>query len=318
MTAQAALRIALSLCAMLMLSLAAQAQGLVRYVSSSGSDANPCTRTLPCRTLQAGVNAAPAGGEVQVLDSGEYGTLTINKAVTVSAVGVSARIVSSVGRAIDINAAGGRVVLRGLLLNGNGIGEAGVVVEAAEAVHIERCEIESFLYYGMVVNSTVTKLFVRETISRESDFGLIVFASGGKVTLDNSRFENGETAGVYLGGNLESNITRTSASGNIRYGIAQEGGRANISRSVAASNGESGYYVGSGGDMTIENSVARGNGIGLQAATTARLANSVVTNNDIGVFNSSGTVETRGNNTIAGNRTDDVQPSGSLTPLPPM
>src|SRR3954465_4741973 len=54
------------------------------FVSTTGNDASPCTRTDPCRNLSVALANTLAGGEVVALSSGGYGTLTINKAVTIA------------------------------------------------------------------------------------------------------------------------------------------------------------------------------------------------------------------------------------------
>src|SRR5262245_51526848 len=63
----------------------AQAADDTRYVSITGSDANACTLAAPCHTLQRGIDATPAGGELRVRDSGFYGSnATVSKSMTIS------------------------------------------------------------------------------------------------------------------------------------------------------------------------------------------------------------------------------------------
>src|SRR6516162_2200094 len=116
---------AVSMCA----SLPAQAQRARVFVSVTGNDANPCTALSPCKTFQAAHDAVLAGGEISVLDTGGYGTLIINKAISIVAVGVEASIAIPSGAAgITINAPfGDSVSLRGLILDGQGNGENGIV-----------------------------------------------------------------------------------------------------------------------------------------------------------------------------------------------
>src|SRR5688572_6672741 len=71
---------------------ASQATAARTFVSTTGSDANPCTNTQPCRNFAAAIAKTNAGGEVVALSSGGYGPFTIDKSVTVSAVGVYAGI----------------------------------------------------------------------------------------------------------------------------------------------------------------------------------------------------------------------------------
>src|ERR1700692_4806072 len=56
----------------------APAQENRTFVSSTGNDSNNCTNTAtPCRHFAAAYAATPAGGEIDVLDPGNYGGLTI-------------------------------------------------------------------------------------------------------------------------------------------------------------------------------------------------------------------------------------------------
>ena len=53
--------VALSLCAM---TSAAQAQATRTWVSGVGDDANPCSRTAPCKTFAGAISKTAAGGEI--------------------------------------------------------------------------------------------------------------------------------------------------------------------------------------------------------------------------------------------------------------
>src|SRR5215472_16479947 len=99
------------------------------FVASYGNDSNPCTFGSPCKTFQVAVNAVDAGGEVTAIDSAGFGPINITQAVTITSPdGVEAGIVpAAFGTAITINAgANDAIVLRGLTLNGSGIGDTGV------------------------------------------------------------------------------------------------------------------------------------------------------------------------------------------------
>src|SRR6516164_6813840 len=108
-------------------SLPAQAQRARVFVSVNGNDSNPCTALSPCRTFQAAHDAVQAGGEIDVLDTGGYGTLNITKSISiVNPGGVVASIATASGQsAIAINAGPTDTIsLRGLTLDGVGIGGA--------------------------------------------------------------------------------------------------------------------------------------------------------------------------------------------------
>ena len=46
----------------------AQAQATRTWVSGVGDDANPCSRTAPCKTFAGAISKTAAGGEINVLD----------------------------------------------------------------------------------------------------------------------------------------------------------------------------------------------------------------------------------------------------------
>src|SRR6478752_2955435 len=64
------------------------------YVSGLGSDANPCTVSAPCQTFQRALAMTVAGGTIFVLDSANYGPVTINKAVTITSEGSMAGVLA--------------------------------------------------------------------------------------------------------------------------------------------------------------------------------------------------------------------------------
>src|ERR687894_561967 len=68
---------------MLALASMAQAQATRTWVSGVGDDVNPCSRTAPCKTWAGAISKTAAGGEIDALDPGGYGTLTITKSITV-------------------------------------------------------------------------------------------------------------------------------------------------------------------------------------------------------------------------------------------
>src|SRR3954469_21966371 len=100
------------------------------YVSSKGSDANPCTVAAPCRLLPAALAAVNDGGEIWILDSANFNAspVVIGKSVTILAIpGALASIVTAGGAALTVDAAGAKVGLRNLtIVNFNG-GSSGVV-----------------------------------------------------------------------------------------------------------------------------------------------------------------------------------------------
>ena len=219
---------------------AAEAQ-TVRYVASNGLNSNNCIRAAPCLTLQRGINRTPAGGELQILDSGFYGSeVIIDKSITISAVGVSATL-----GGIIVDAPGATVVLRGLLLNGTSAPglSSGMAVEAAAVVHIVNCEIERFPGSGIVITALLAEVFISQTTARSNGLhGLLLLGSYGTKTIVNSRFENNGSSGIHISGPS----------------------RVMVEHSVSSHNGTRGLFVANSGFATISNSLFTFNNIGLE------------------------------------------------------
>src|SRR5438445_2616656 len=99
----------------------AQAQATRTWVSGVGDDANPCSRTAPCKTFAGAISKTAAGGEINAIDPGGFGALTITKAITIDVTGTFGSILVSSGNGIVISAAATDTVrLRGLDINAVG------------------------------------------------------------------------------------------------------------------------------------------------------------------------------------------------------
>jgi len=82
----------------------AKAQATRTWVSGTGRDSNPCSRTQPYLPFATALAATLAGGEINVLDPGGYGSVTINKSISIYNDGAGeAGIVVSGTNAIVIN-----------------------------------------------------------------------------------------------------------------------------------------------------------------------------------------------------------------------
>src|SRR6185436_15877281 len=116
----------------------AQAQATRTWVSGVGDDVNPCSRTAPCKTFAGAISKTSTGGEINVLDPGGFGAVTITKSITISSEGFEAGVLVSGSNGIIINAAASsHVVLRGLDFEGQGTGTDGIKVTGALAsLHI--------------------------------------------------------------------------------------------------------------------------------------------------------------------------------------
>jgi hypothetical protein len=120
------------------------------WVSGVGDDANPCSRTAPCKTFAGAISKTAAQGEINCLDSGGFGAVTITKAIQLDCRGVIGGILAAGTNGVIVNAgANDRVVLRGLDINGAGTGVNGVRVLAARTVRIYNTSISGFTHNGV-------------------------------------------------------------------------------------------------------------------------------------------------------------------------
>src|ERR1041384_633192 len=97
----------------------ANAQSTRTWVSGIGNDTNPCSRTAPCFTFAGALSKTAAGGEIDCLDAGSFGTVTINQSITIDCAGVTGGITNGAGSGVTVNAgATDKVVLRNLNIQG--------------------------------------------------------------------------------------------------------------------------------------------------------------------------------------------------------
>src|SRR5919204_5590467 len=127
----------------------ANAQATRTWVSGVGDDANPCSRPAPCKTFAGAISKTAAGGEINCLDPGGFGGVTITKALTIKCQYTEGGVLVSGTNAIVVNAAStDKVTLRGLDINGIGTGAqtslAGVKILSAKQVNVFDSEIYRF------------------------------------------------------------------------------------------------------------------------------------------------------------------------------
>lgn len=268
------------------------------WVSGVGNDANPCSRTAPCRTFAAALALTSPGGEISVLDPGSYGTVTITKAVTINGDGTLAGIVSSGTAAITVNAGvNDRVVLRNISLFGTATGANGIRFLAGKSLLVESVLISTFITRGIEMNMTAAaKLIIRDSTIANGLTGIFVNTTGGlaQVALENVHL-TGLATGVDAAANSRVMISNSVVSGNSSIGVL-------ASSSTARINLE--------GSQVSFNDVA-----GINASVSGsivRLANNEIFNNNAGVSIAAGaTVESAGNNRVQGN-VSSTSPNGAI------
>src|SRR5207237_10509615 len=103
------------------------AQAFRTWISGVGDDANPCSRTAPCKTWAGAISKTAAGGEIDALDPGGFGALTITKSITLDGGGTLASVLVAGTNGINISAGPTDiVVLRNLTINSVGSGINGI------------------------------------------------------------------------------------------------------------------------------------------------------------------------------------------------
>ena len=123
----------------------ASAQATRTWVSGVGDDVNPCSRTAPCKTFAGAISKTAAGGEINALDSGGFGAVTITKAITIDGGSESAGVLGAGTNGVIVNAGPNDVViLRHLDINGVGTGLRGVKFMAGKTLIIEDSKISRF------------------------------------------------------------------------------------------------------------------------------------------------------------------------------
>ncbi|HWM90330.1 MAG TPA: right-handed parallel beta-helix repeat-containing protein [Thermoanaerobaculia bacterium] len=211
------------------------AQATRTWVSGVGDDANPCSRTAPCKTFAGAISKTATGGEINVLDPGGFGGVTITKSITISSEGFEAGVLVSGTNAIIVNAGNtGIVVLRGLDFEGLGTGLSGIRVLSAGSVHVENCTINRFTQFGIdfaptSVTTHTAQLHVSNSIIRNNagiNSGGIRIKPGVNVSavgmIENTQLRN-SNVGLRVEDNSRVTAKDTTAAGNTTAGFLAVG-----------------------------------------------------------------------------------------------
>ncbi len=280
------------------------AQATRTWVSGVGDDANPCSRTAPCKTFAGAISKTAANGEINVLDPGGFGAVTITKSITIDGSGGSiAGVLVSGTNGIVVNSATAVVTLRNLDIDGIGTGLRGISFLAGARLNVENCLIYGFTQQGISMTpSGNAQLNVRNTTIRNNGgSGISISPTGGAIV----------TAAI-------SDVQLLS---NDRGLQVNDGGRAMVVRTVAANSINNGFSASGsslGADLMLADSVASGNTVvGVRAVGTSaiRLSNNTIVHNGIGMdATSGGTLASFVNNHVTGNTVTDGTAGVTLTP----
>jgi hypothetical protein len=253
----------------------AHAQATRTWVSGVGDDANPCSRTAPCKTWAGAISKTAAAGEIDALDPGGFGAVTITKAITLDGGGGQVASVLVAGTNGIVVAAGPSdiVIIRNLRMNGLlGSGNAGingVSYTSGKQVIIQDSTIFGFGTSCLNASGSGLQLSVTNTVLSNCVIGVIA-QNGAHASIRNSSITNSSTAGVQAGPST---------------GVVD----------ILDSN------------LSFNSTGAQGNG----ANSFVNLGNDVITFNSVlGVNSNGGGISTWGDNRFANNTSDGIIPGG--------
>lgn len=274
----------------------AAAQATRTWISGVGDDANPCSRTAPCKTFQGAISKTAAGGEINCLDPGGFGSLTITKSISLICDNTESGVLVAATNAFIVNSTTAVVTISGFDFEGLGqtgvAGVNGVYIVNAAVVHIRNSKIRGFRNgYGINFQpqNANSQLFVDNVTISESGSSANPSTSGGininpaagftaSATITNSQVVDNTNVGIradtsgIVGSSINALIDGTTVSGN-SAGVL-----------VKAPNG-----TGTIKFMLVNSRVAQSanQGIvvnGTPTSVNARVGNTTITGNGTGVL----------------------------------
>ena len=283
----------LSTCTLLVgFATAAHAQATRTWVSGVGDDANPCSRTAPCKTFAGAISKTAACGEISVLDPGGFGAVTITKGITINGTGTLAGILSAGTSGVIVNAlTTDTIILRDISINGACTGTNGIRYLAGKTLMVEHCWI-----YGIrgapgrgidAALGTTGNLKVLDTvIENVLEDGIHMNTTAGQIvaTVDGSRIMNCDGDGIEAVANARGAISNSQINHNATAGIKTSG-----SNSL----------------LNLDDVFVSFSSIGLQASagSSLRVSDSMIAQNGIGLSQNGGTIDSFQGNSLVGNPT---------------
>ncbi len=218
----------------------AGAQASRTWVSGVGDDANPCSRTAPCKTFAGAISKTAANGEIDALDPGGFGAVTITKSIIIDGSGTFASVLVAGTNAIVVQAAPtDSVILRGLSLDGIGSGINGVRFITGQSLNVENCAIANFTNFGIFADAPGTLTVADTSIRNAAAGGIQIAPAGGaaRAIIQRSRVERG-AFGVHILGPVVATLLDVNAFANTGPGFWAEMSPAemNVDPSASVSN----------------------------------------------------------------------------------
>ena len=299
----------------------AQAQATRTWISGVGDDVNPCSRTAPCKTFAGAISKTAVNGEINCLDPGGYGAVTITKSITLDCRGTYGSILNTGTNGINIpydsfsspGESRYTVRIRGLSINGADTGLTGIRILGGSVHPGGTVIVEDVVIDGNFGG-------VGRGISDER-------IGGGELFVSNTTIRNTAAIGIAIAGPASPVATQRidAVLQNVRvqnsgfgFGISS-GGMVLIDNSTFTGNTNAGIY-GNGVtnlcQVNINNSAISNNGTGVQSIAGGPGVTIRLSNNDI-AFNGTaitGATQSFSNNRIAGNTAPGTAPT-QITPL---
>jgi len=287
------------------LAFASMAQAQTRtWVSGVGDDLNPCSRTAPCKTFAGAISKTSANGEIDALDPGGFGTVTVTKSITIDGTwgaGFGSILASGTSGVIvndSATATPGTIIvtLRRLSIDGAATtAGSGVRFTYGKTLNVEDCQIFGFTGSGTAgrgisveLGATDKNLFVSNTSIFNCTTGIRVGTTVGFVvaTIDNVKIEQ-PTATVGSGIELAA------------------GGNAHIRGSLISRMGTGVNITGAGAGFDVIGSTIVSCTTGLVVgASTSRVSSSSIVQNVTGITLAGGAIRSGCDNFIDGNTTE--------------
>jgi hypothetical protein len=292
----------------------AQAQATRTWVSGVGDDANPCSRTAPCKTFPGAYSRTAVGGEIDALDPGGFGTISISKSITIDGGGgdagqVASILASSTNGVVINGAAGDNVILRNLDINGisnsSFPGLNGIVFNSGNSLTLQRVNIMNFSQFCINTVQTAgnhVNLQVENSILQNCTSGGIhasnPAAPVSRVTVTRSTITRMGAFGVNANANVFMMVFNSSISGCGGGGVLSDSATGNVSIDASTITQNQAFGVHASNNSTI------------------RMSNTSISfNNGTGVLADPGAqILTWGNNWVAGNSPDGAR-TGPITPI---
>jgi hypothetical protein len=279
----------------------AHAQASRTWVSGVGDDANPCSRTAPCKTFAGAISKTAAGGEIDALDPGGYGAVTITKAITIDGGGgqVASVLVAGTNGIVVSAGASDVVILRNLRINGiSGSGNGGINgirFLAGQQLIVDNCDIFGFTTNGIDVALAASgHAQVRNTTIRNiGGFGIAATTASGFAVVQvlNSSFVGNQSADGGVAANTNGAITVSNSN---FFTLA------------------TGAQAGANAILNIENSIFSSANVAITAAANTFSPVNVNNNSfyNIGtIFGGAGSYLSAGNNKLGSSTSQGANPS---------